>query len=436
MRKNGSAKYIHFIVSIAIFCLFWNLHLSYAEVLIDQRYSLFVYVIYAALFYFFAKTYNCYQLGYETPGELIYSQFITSLICIFGSYVGLSVIWNRFYPILMFILAFVCQMVWNIIWCINATKAYFKNNPPQSSAIIYRNTEDLNRIKEIYDSRLFAIEDEICISDMTDTEELLKAVEGFKAIFVTGVSATLRNGLAKYCAESDVEGYFIPHVGDVIMAGAQHVQSFSIPLQLVQRANPDIGYAVIKRFVDVVLSLMGIIVLSPLMLVIAAAIKINDGGKVIYKQERLTKNGKRFMILKFRSMKEDAEADGMARKALEHDERITKVGHIIRACRLDELPQLFNIFCGDMSFVGPRPERPEIADELSKQISAFHLRLQVKAGLTGYAQVYGKYNTDSVDKLKMDLLYINNMNLIMDIQLMLATVKILFIKDSTEGVKE
>lgn len=436
MKKNGIAKYIHFIISIAIFCLFWSLHLSYVQVQIDARYSLFVYVIYAVLFYFFARTYNCYQLGYDTPGELLYSQFITSLICIFGAYLGISIIWNHFYPLLMFILAFVCQMIWNVIWSFAATKTFFHNNPPQSAAIVYRNNEDLNHIREIYDSRLFRIEKEINISDDTATEDILKAVEGYKTIFVTGVSATLRNGLAKYCSEADVQGYFIPHVGDVIMAGAQHVQSFSVPLQLVQRADPDIGYAIIKRGCDVILSLLGIVILSPVMLIIALAIKINDGGSIIYRQERLTKDGRHFMILKFRSMKENAEADGVARKALEHDDRITGVGRVIRACRMDELPQLFNIFKGDMSIVGPRPERPELAEELSRQVGAFNLRLQVKAGLTGYAQVYGKYNTDPSDKLKMDLIYINRMNLIMDIQLIFATIKILFVKDSTEGVKE
>lgn len=435
MRKNGSEKYIHFIITVAIFCLFWNLHLGYAQVQVDRRYSLFVYAIYALAFYFFSRTYNCYQLGYETPGALIYSQFITSLICIFGAYLGISVIWNKFYPVLMFVLAFACQMIWNIVWCFVATKSYFRNNPPQSSVVVYCDSEDLEHVKEIYDSRLFVIEQEICISDSTTTEELLTAVSGYKVMFVTGVPATLRNGLAKYCAEADVQGYFIPHVGDVIMAGAKHVQSFSVPLQLVQRANPDIGYAIVKRGFDIVMSLLGIVILSPVMLIIAIAIKVNDGGSIIYKQERLTKNGRHFMILKFRSMKENAEADGIARKAAENDDRITKVGRIIRACRMDELPQLFNIFKGDMSIVGPRPERPELAAELSKELSAFDLRLQVKAGLTGYAQVYGKYNTDSSDKLKMDLIYINRMNILMDIQLMFATIKILFLKESTEGVQ-
>ena len=433
MKNNGVSKYIHFFVTIAIFVIFWQLHLNYVQVEISTRYNVFVCIIYAILYYFFARTYNCYQLGYDTIGELIYSQTITSLIVIFGAYLGISVIWNQFYSVWMFVLTFAVQEIWNIIWTIVATKLYFRKNPPRPATVIYRSQADLYHIREIYESRLFRIDKELCIDENAETEDILKAIDGDKVILVTGVAATVRNGIAKHCVENDVEGYFIPHVGDVIMSGSQHVQSFSVPLQLVRRADQDIAYKVLKRGFDIVFSLLGIIILSPVLAIIAIAIKINDGGSVIYKQNRLTKDGKVFRIYKFRSMKENAEADGVARLALEDDDRITKVGKVLRMCRLDELPQLFNILSGDMSFVGPRPERPEIAEEISKEISAFDLRLQVKAGLTGYAQVFGKYNTDPMDKLKLDLTYINHMNVLMDLRLIFATVKILFIKDSTEG---
>ena len=151
----------------------------------------------------------------------------------------------------------------------------------------------------------------------------------------------------------------------------------------------------------------------------------SDGGPAFYKQVRLTKDGKQFEILKFRSMRVDAEKDGVARLSTgDKDDRITKVGHIIRACRLDELPQLLNILKGDLSIVGPRPERPEIAAQYCEEMPEFALRLQAKAGLTGYAQVYGKYNTTPYDKLQMDLMYIAHPSLIEDLKIMLATVKI------------
>ena len=152
---------------------------------------------------------------------------------------------------------------------------------------------------------------------------------------------------------------------------------------------------------------------------------------------RLTKDGKEFGVLKFRSMKVNAEKDGVARLSSgDNDPRITPVGRFIRKCRIDELPQLLNIIKGDMTIVGPRPERPSIAAEYEETMPEFRLRLQVKAGLTGYAQVYGKYNTTPYDKLLMDLMYISNANLLDDLMIMFATVKILFMAESTEGVAE
>ena len=165
-------------------------------------------------------------------------------------------------------------------------------------------------------------------------------------------------------------------------------------------------------------------------------IKAYDGGPVFYKQVRLTKDGNQFKIIKFRSMRVDAEKDGVARLSTgDKDPRITPVGRFIRAIRMDELPQLLNILWGDMTIVGPRPERPEIAAEYEKFLPGFNLRLQVKAGLTGYAQVYGKYNTNPYEKLEFDLLYINQMNLLTDLELMFNTFRILFSRESTEGAE-
>lgn len=183
--------------------------------------------------------------------------------------------------------------------------------------------------------------------------------------------------------------------------------------------------------------MIAIIILSPIMIVVALLIKATDKGPVLYKQCRLTKNGKQFMVLKFRSMRVDAEKDGVARLSSgDKDDRITPIGKLIRKVRFDELPQLFNILFGDMSIVGPRPERPEIAAQYEKELPEFNLRLQAKAGLTGYAQVYGKYNTTPYDKLQMDLMYIASPSIIEDIKIMFATVKILFMPESTEGIAE
>ena len=170
------------------------------------------------------------------------------------------------------------------------------------------------------------------------------------------------------------------------------------------------------------------------MLGVAVGIKKYDGGPVLYRQCRLTQNGRKFYVLKFRSMSVDAEKDGVARLSTgDADPRITPIGRKIRKVRIDELPQFINILKGDMSFVGPRPERPQIAAEYEKELPEFRLRLQVKCGLTGYAQVYGKYNTTPYDKLQMDLMYIANPSIIEDLRIIFATIKILFMRDCTSG---
>lgn len=210
---------------------------------------------------------------------------------------------------------------------------------------------------------------------------------------------------------------------------------FSEPVMKVQRVQVKREYCIVKRLMDIVVSLTGLIVVSPIMAITALAIKLYDGGPAFYRQQRLTRNGRMFSILKFRSMNVNAEKDGMARLASENDNRITPIGKIIRATRIDELPQLINILVGDMSLVGPRPERPEIAAEYEKILPEYALRLQVKAGLTGTAQVYGRYNTEPYSKLQMDLMYMNKMSLLTDIQLIFSTIKIVFMKESTAGIQ-
>ena len=191
---------------------------------------------------------------------------------------------------------------------------------------------------------------------------------------------------------------------------------------------------IFKRLMDIIVSLIMIIIFSPFMILIALAIKLYDRGPVFYKQDRLTLNGRVFKIMKFRSMRMDSEEHG-AQLARKHDDRITPVGRVIRATHLDELPQLFNILKGDMSVVGPRPERPEIAAQYRETFPEFDYRLKMKAGLTGYAQVYGKYNTTPRDKVKLDLTYYEQYSLWLDLKLMLLTLKVLFWPDSTEGVE-
>lgn len=274
------------------------------------------------------------------------------------------------------------------------------------------------------------------ISATEDDEAIRKAIEKYDAALIGDLPAHDRNRLVKMCFEMNKRVYYVPKISDVLVKNSQELNLIDSPLFL----NKNNGMGPIRRFVkrafDLTLSLFAAIVLSPVMLITALAIHLEDGGPVFFKQERVTLNGKRFMILKFRSMIVDAEKDGRPHPAGEKDDRITKVGNFIRATRIDELPQLLNIISGDMSIVGPRPERWEHVELYSKEIPEFAYRLKVKGGLTGYAQVYGKYNTTALDKLKLDLLYITNYSFLLDLQIIFQTVKILFLKESTDGFSE
>jgi exopolysaccharide biosynthesis polyprenyl glycosylphosphotransferase len=230
--------------------------------------------------------------------------------------------------------------------------------------------------------------------------------------------------------------YMMPKIPDVLIKGSVQLHLFDTPLYMTREYALSFGQRFWKRAVDVVCSLILLIVTSPIFLVTAAAIHLYDKGPVFYKQVRCTMDQKEFKIIKFRSMRVDAEKDGVARLAAQNDDRITPIGHFIRKVRIDELPQLINILQGDMSFIGPRPERPEIIAQYVEEMPEFVFRMKVKAGLAGYAQIYGKYNTTPYDKLKLDLTYIQNYSFWLDIKLMLLTLKILLTPESTEGVGE
>lgn len=434
--KMRLLKLLHWGVSIALFYLCWILFYNKGETALQIRFDLLITCCYGFCLLFFGRVYQMYVIGFNKVSSLIYAQSLAVIMSVGIVYVLNFFAYLKLENPLALILLIVVQTAINVGWSYLANRYYFSIHKPKRTIIVYRNEDDLERVSEVKNfSQKFSVEK--CVKcDFNEYEEIVEVIDSYEAIFVAGVDATLRNAIAKYCVENNVYGYFIPHVGDILMMGAKHVVQFSVPIMNVRRATLNPEYFLVKRAIDIVASLIGIILLSPLMAVVAIAIKSYDKGPVLYKQVRLTKDGKEFKIWKFRSMKVDAEKDGVARLASDNDDRITPIGKIVRACRFDELPQLFNILFGDMTIVGPRPERPEIAAQYEEILPSFRLRLQVKAGLTGTAQIYGKYNTTPYDKLEMDLIYINNMSLLEDIKLMFATIRILFMKDSTSGVEE
>ena len=431
-------KYLHFFLSVLMFFGFW-IWFRFPDgniIWYGFRYNYFVALAYGALLMWFNGVFNSYTLGYFRIRSLAFSQTLADFFSLVITYFAVSIAWFRFLNPAVFLLLLVLQMLLNGAWSYWATMVYYKLVRQYRTAVIYRNEADLHRFGDISGQpveRLFRVETFIRCSGASFSS-IREQLEGYDAIFVTGADSALTNALSAYCIQENVRGFFLPPVGNVIMAGARHIKSFSSPVFSVRRAAKPLEYQFVKRCFDIFFSLVFLILTSPIMLFTALAVKLYDGGPVFYRQVRLTKDRRRFSIIKFRSMRVDAEKDGVARLSTgEDDPRITPVGRFLRSCRLDELPQLFNILRGDMSIVGPRPERPEIAEQYERVLPEFALRLQVKAGLTGYAQVYGKYNTSPYEKLEFDLLYINEMNILTDLELMFNTFRILFYKDSTEG---
>lgn len=274
------------------------------------------------------------------------------------------------------------------------------------------------------------------ISVFEEEEKIFEKIRQYDAVLLNDIPSKYKNRILKYCFEHSVRAYFTPKISDIIVKGTDEINLFDSPLFLCKNMGLSLGQRAVKRIMDIVFSLIGLVLASPFMLIAAICIKAYDGGPVFFEQERCTYEGRVFWIYKFRSMIVDAEKDGKSRPATDDDDRITPVGRFIRKTRIDELPQLWNIFKGDMSIVGPRPERVEHIEKYGKEIPEFAYRLKVKGGLTGYAQVYGKYNTTALDKLKMDLLYIVNYSVLLDFQILIETVKIIFRKESTQGFTE
>lgn len=429
-------KILHMLVLTAM--LVACVYIWYIPMLGVQRvwaYSCAAAIVYFMLVVNLGRIYGMYRFGVSRIRHLVFAQGLSILLSAAVGYAAASIIKLRWINPLPLLVMLAVQLIWCIGWSLVANRVYFRVNKPKKTVVLYTAEEELHQLEQIpYLTGKFHIIGQAPVTD--DLRQMQQVLEGAEAAFLLGLDTDTRNLLIKHCITCGIHCYFPPRVGDVLVSGAEHMEAFSVPLMRVRQAIPSVEYVIIKRCFDVVASLLAIILTSPVMLVTAIAIKAQDRGPVLYKQVRLTKDRKEFKVLKFRSMRVDAEKDGVARLAVENDDRITPVGKLIRKIRVDELPQLFNILKGDMSIVGPRPERPEIASQYEEEIPSFGLRLQVKAGLTGYAQVYGRYNTTPYDKLKMDLMYINRMSIFEDLRIMLATVKILFMKESTEGIEE
>ncbi len=421
---------------IAYAYVWYKYYIFDVQVVFWRRGNWVVVGIYAILIMFFMMTYGGNKIGYLKPFEVFLSQVLAILASNLITYLQLSVMVVWFANIKPIGLMTLAQILFALFWVYLSNFIYRNVFPPRMLLLIHgdHDTED---IKRKFDSR----KDRYVISEQININAGIKVIEDkilerFDGVILWDLDMTDRNELIKYCYGKSIRVYLMPKIPDVIIMGADRMNLFDSQILLTREYAMTIEQRFIKRLIDIVCSFLLIIITSPIMLITAIIVKLYDGGPVFYKQVRLTKNNKEFKIIKFRSMRVDAEKIGGAQLAKKDDKRITPIGKFIRAVRIDELPQLFNILKGDMTFIGPRPERPEIAAKYIEEMPEFAYRTKVKAGLAGYAQVYGKYNTTPYDKLKLDLTYIENYTTWLDIKLMLLTLKVLFLPDSTEGIEE
>jgi exopolysaccharide biosynthesis polyprenyl glycosylphosphotransferase len=308
------------------------------------------------------------------------------------------------------------------LWTILTNKLYFLIYPPKRLIILYGSSQAAALVLKM-SQRVdkYMICESISINE--DENKIRDLILKYEGVIICDIPAEQRNNYVKFCYENSLRSYITPKISDIIIRGADDIRLFDTPLLLSRNYGLDFEQQIVKRAFDIVFSAVLLILLSPVMLISALAVKLYDGGPVLYKQKRLTIDGKEFDIYKFRSMITDAEKIGGFQLAQDNDPRITPIGKFLRKVRIDEFPQLLNILKGEMSVVGPRPERPEFTELYKKEMPEFEFRLKVKAGLTGYAQVTGVYDTTPYDKLKMDMMYIENYSLRLDLQIILMTIK-------------
>ena len=397
-----------------------------------------MYFVYTIFVIFFVNMFGGYKLDVSKKSNVLLSQCVGLLCVNFLEILITDLMVGYFWMIprlsLYFLFVYVVQVLSLLIFTIIMMVVYRKNFPPYNVLHILGNHQNNLKEKMMERNDSYQITKEVDYNEVLENVEVM--IEPYDIIMLNDLPNEARNTILKICFLHNKKVYLTSKISDIIIRGAENLTVFDTPMLYSNNKVLTLPQKMIKRIADIFISTVGLIILSPLMILVSLAIFLYDRGPVFYRQTRYTKNGKTFKILKFRSMIPNAEKDGVARLAAENDDRITPVGKFIRATRLDELPQLINIFKGDMSFVGPRPERPEIADEYTKEMPEFAYRLKVKAGLTGYAQVFGKYNTTSYDKLKLDMIYVENCSLLLDMKLLLLTLKVIFMKESTEGLEE
>ena len=426
------SKAIMMAVLFGIFAAVW--WFKYPEATYYGPGNYMVLAFYLVVLTTFSTLYGALSIGILRLGEVIYSFSLTLAVTNALAYAVFTLIARGLLNGWWLILATAVQLLLASIAAFFINRLYFIMYPARNVAVVYASRGLAREV--ITKMSLKKDRYHVCVTVNEDEgyDAIIQTLEGYAAVLFCDIDANLRHRLFSYCSLHGKRVYVLPSFQDVLMRSSHLTQIFDTPVFYSKNSGPTTEQAIAKRLIDIVVSALGLLITSPVIALVALCVKLSDRGPVLYSQERLTQNGRVFRLYKFRSMIVDAEKDGGPRLASVGDDRITPVGRILRKLRLDELPQLWNILRGDMSLVGPRPERPEIALQYQAELPEFALRLRMKAGLTGYAQIYGRYNTTMRDKLLLDLLYTESYNLLLDFKMMFMTLKVIFMPESTEGI--
>lgn len=381
--------------------------------------------------------YGGYSVGITKSKPIIYSMTLSTVftdivthlqLCIMNTNAANNQKFQYEHPLLL-LLVMVIQILVIIFFAYFGNFVYFSINSPEKCCVITTSKYSLNNIvpKIKKYKKQYLITDAILFTN----PDLFDIINRCDTVFVYDVPAASRTTIVEYCYANNKNIYYNFEMCDVVSLRGKNAMLDDKPMIASTVKGLTVEQRIMKRAMDLFVSTVGLIITSPIMLACAIAIKAEDGGSVFFKQKRATKDGKIFKVYKFRTMK---EKNSINKSVTEDDDRITKVGKILRKFRIDELPQIINIFKGEMSVVGPRPEMIENVDEYTQALPEFSYRLRVKAGLTGLAQIAGKYNTSPKDKLVLDLMYIEKYSIWQDIKLIFQTLTVFFkADDSTEA---
>lgn len=383
----------------------------------------------------FLSVYGKYDVGRRKSKPIIYSMALAVACTDIITYLQLMIMRTnqpnvqgfRFLNIKLLLMVYVVQILIIIFFAYFGNWLFFLIHEPEKCCVITSSQKSLDEI--VFAMQRFKKQYQVSWVLDYRSDELKSYIKEAETVFVYDVPVEARTDIMRWCYRYKVNVYFNPEIEDIM-----ELNAVQYPLDDVYLFNRNVKaltmeQRIVKRLMDIAFSLVLGICSAPVWLCAMAAIKLEDGGPVLFKQKRATIHGKAFEVYKLRTMKPNNDNHSVTKD----DDRITKVGKFLRRTRIDELPQLFNVLKGDMTFVGPRPEMLKNVEEYTDELPEFKYRLRVKAGLTGYAQITGKYNTTPKDKLVMDMMYIEQFSILKDIQLIFQTAIVLLKKDSTEA---